>query len=146
MARYSTAQARQASVPWRTVCKCRYQTEADRPVGQSSPLRWSAPEDVFRASELSQTLQRLKSGLYRQALVDYAPHGLGITARVQSLAKPPDFPGLKQEIGTRECCPAHGCLGCVGSPAMHLERVTWRYKPSSETSVNDSATDRRSHV
>jgi hypothetical protein len=24
MARYSTAQARRASVPWRTVCKCRY--------------------------------------------------------------------------------------------------------------------------
>jgi hypothetical protein len=30
MARYSTAQVRRASVRWRTVCKCRYQTEAAR--------------------------------------------------------------------------------------------------------------------
>jgi hypothetical protein len=48
MARYSTAQARQASVPWRTVCKCRYQKEADRPAVKSSLPHWSALEDVFR--------------------------------------------------------------------------------------------------
>jgi hypothetical protein len=29
---------------------------------------------------LSQILQGLKSRLYRQAFVDYAPHGFGITA------------------------------------------------------------------
>lgn len=79
MARYSTAQARRASVPWRTVCKCRYQSEADRPAVKSSLPHWGAPEDVFRASEFSQTLQRLKSQLYRQALVNYASDRFGIT-------------------------------------------------------------------
>jgi hypothetical protein len=50
------------------------------PAVKSSLPHWSAPEDVFRASEFSQTLQRLKSRLYRQALVNYASHRFGITA------------------------------------------------------------------
>lgn len=48
---------------------------------KSFSLRWSAPEDVLRRSELSQILRGLKSRLYRQAFVDDTAHRFGITPR-----------------------------------------------------------------
>src|SRR2546429_4172350 len=76
-----------------------------------SPLFPSTP--LFRS---------LKSRLCRQALVDYAPHGLGITARLQSSAKSADFPDRK----STRLNSSHGYISyavfCLKKKKPHNER------------------------
>jgi hypothetical protein len=67
-----------------------------------------AVENVHQAAALSQAAQGLKTSFHGQAFVDHKAHSLRIASRPQSFAKPPDFPGFKQKIRSRQCHSTHG--------------------------------------
>jgi hypothetical protein len=75
---------------------------------ESSSLCRGAVEKVHQAAALSQAAQGLKTSFHGQAFVDNKAHSLRIASRLESLAKPPDFSGFKQEIRSRQCRSTHG--------------------------------------
>jgi len=96
----ASSPTRGSSSPGELGCKC-ISTEALRPGGQSSPLRWTHPKDVPPEKKKKKNLHPfailpgLNSRLYRQALVDLRRTASEFCV-TKSFAKPPDFPCREQ--------------------------------------------------
>jgi len=124
--------------PLRMNCSLAYLATTPDPERRSSEKRtwrhrnhlffaWARPKTSRKPPSFRRFPQSLKPLFFcRQALVDYTPHGLGITC---ATAEPCEAAGLSRSSSKRlvrvKRCPAHGSLECVGSPAiMHNRPVS----------------------
>ncbi|SPE27980.1 hypothetical protein SBA2_370021 [Acidobacteriia bacterium SbA2] len=68
----------------------------------SSAFGRDTPEDILQSAKPPQVAESTETRFDGETLIDRTPDGVGVTGRPESLAKPADFCGFKEQVRSLE--------------------------------------------